>query len=182
MNSVVTLHQLTSGVSTTDAATLFDSLPAVAVPDVVGATWHGGEVPTDHPMDGLLTISGWYGKRFDDADRVHPLLFGERGSLFPVNPKLVPIGLLNTLGPKLPKRKVPGLSTGIKAAKTRRHRARLRVVEFQAGDGPAKPSAAMVYDDLPIIDHFRWLDTDILLGAMDLRGSAHPYFFYLERD
>ncbi|WP_040524230.1 DUF4334 domain-containing protein [Gordonia effusa] len=182
MASTLTLPQLQAGIPTTEAAALFDSLPAVTIADIVGQTWHGGEVPTAHPMDGLLTISGWYGKRFDDANQVHPLLFGEPGALFPVNPKLVPIGLLNKIGPKLPKRPIPGLSTGVKAAKTRRHRARLRVVEFKAGDGPAKSSAAMVYDDLPIIDHFRWLDTDILLGAMDLRGSEHPYFFYLERD
>lgn len=178
-----TLAQLTTGVGSDAAAALFDSLPAVSIDDIVGQTWHGAEIPTGHPMDGLLAMSGWYGKRFDDADHVHPLLFGNRDTLFPVNPKLVPIGTLNRLGPRLPRVDIPGLGVGMHAARTRRHRARLRVVEF--GVGPtARPtaSAAMVYDDLPVIDHFRWLAADVLLGAMDLRGSDRPYFFALERD
>lgn len=176
------VQELAAGVTTAEAATLFDSLPPVSIDEIVGRTWHGGEVPTGHPMDGLLALSGWYGKQFDDADHVHPLLFGQPGALFPVNPKLVPLGALNKVGPRLPKRNIPGIGAAIKAARTRRHRARLRNVEYHAAPGTeGAVSAAMVYDDLPIIDHFRWLNSDTLLGAMDLRGSDAPYFFYLER-
>lgn len=183
MTTTPTVSQLTAGISSDAAAALFDSLPSVAIDDVVGQTWHGTEVPTGHRMDGLLSMSGWYGKRFDDADHVHPLLFGTPGALFAVNPKLVPIGSLNRLGPKLPRVDVPGLGVGIHAARTRRHRARLRVIEFSADPAaPSTASTAMVYDDLPVIDHFRWLDAGVLLGAMDLRGSDRPYYFVLERD
>ena len=42
--------------------------------------------------------------------------------------------------------------------------------------------AAMVYDDIPVIDHFRRLDDTTLLGAMDQRGSDQTYFFLLEKD
>lgn len=181
MTSTPTLAQLQVGMTTAEAANLFDSLPTVAIDDVTGHTWHGGEVPTGHPMDGALRLSGWYGKRFDDADHVHPLLFGKPGSLFAVNPKLVPVGLLLKVGPKLPSR-LPGIGAVIRAARVRSHRARLRVVEYHAGpDAQPKASAAMSYDDQPIIDHFRWFDADTLFGAMDLRGSADPYFFYLQR-
>lgn len=59
---------------------------------------------------------------------------------------------------------------------TRKPRARLRDVEHRG-----VVSAAMVYDHLPIIDHFRAVDDDTLLGVMDMRG-APPYFFILSRD
>jgi hypothetical protein len=43
-------------------------------------------------------------------------------------------------------------------------------------------TAAMVYDDLPIIDVFREAAADTLLGLMDLRGLPQPFFFLLRRD
>ena len=139
--------------------------------------WHGSEVPTGHPLDGLLAVSGWYGKRFDGVDEVHPLMFGEPGDLYPVNPGSVPMDLLNTLGERMPRPRIPGVTKAFKLVKTRRHRARLRHVEYRG-----KVSAAMVYDQIAVIDHFRALDENTLLGAMDLRNSPQPYFFLLERD
>ncbi len=62
------------------------------------------------------------------------------------------------------------------ALRTSKHRARLRSVEHRG-----VVTAAMVYDHLPIIDFFRRVDADTLLGVMDLRGSA-PYYFVLTRD
>jgi hypothetical protein len=43
-------------------------------------------------------------------------------------------------------------------------------------------SGTMVYDALPINDHFRAVDDDTLLGAMDLRGLADPFLFVLRRE
>jgi Domain of unknown function (DUF4334) len=40
----------------------------------------------------------------------------------------------------------------------------------------------MVYDTLPIVDVFRRVDADTLLGLMDLRGLPEPFLFLLERD
>ncbi|MBM7365785.1 DUF4334 domain-containing protein [Gordonia hydrophobica] len=174
--TVPTTDDLRSGLARTDAETLFDSLPTVAVDEVLGR-WRGSEVPTGHPMDGLLEISGWYGKQFDDADHVHPLLFGEPGAFYAVNPKRIPMSVLNSVGPRLPKRRLPGVDVALRRLRTRKHRARTRAVEYRGA-----VSAAMVYDDLPIIDHFRKLNSDALLGAMDLRDSPAPYFFLLERD
>ena len=60
---------------------------------------------------------------------------------------------------------------------TRRPQARLRVVDHR---GVA--SAAMLYDHLPIVDVFRRLDANTLLGVMDARGIPHPFFFTLRRE
>ncbi len=43
-------------------------------------------------------------------------------------------------------------------------------------------TATMIYDQLPINDVFRRLDEQTVIGAMDLRGVARPYFFVLRRD
>jgi hypothetical protein len=40
----------------------------------------------------------------------------------------------------------------------------------------------MVYDNLPIIDIFRRLDANSLLGLMDARGLEQPFFFTLQRE
>ena len=173
MTDIATLKD---GLTGDQAADLFDSLAPVTIDEILGR-WHGSEVPTGHPLDGLLDVSGWYGKEFIDADTVHPLLFGTPGDLYAVNPKLMPLGALNRLGDRFPRKLPPGGRSAFRAARTRKPRARLRVVEFRGTS-----STAMVYDDLPIIDHFRRLGPDALLGAMDLRGSDRPYFFLLERD
>ena len=42
-------------------------------------------------------------------------------------------------------------------------------------------SAAMIYDQQPIIDHFRRIDQRRVMGAMTVRGDEGIYFFELER-
>ena len=44
-------------------------------------TWHGAEVPTGHPMDGLLEASGWWGKQFIDAETVRDVSLAVSGLL-----------------------------------------------------------------------------------------------------
>jgi hypothetical protein len=44
------------------------------------------------------------------------------------------------------------------------------------------PTAALVYDRLPIVDVVRTVTPDLLLGLMDLRGLPGPFVFLLERD
>ncbi|WP_350227103.1 GXWXG domain-containing protein [Barrientosiimonas endolithica] len=43
-----------------DALALFDGLAALE-PAALRGTWRGAEVPTGHPMDGLLALTGWWG-------------------------------------------------------------------------------------------------------------------------
>lgn len=42
--------------------------------------------------------------------------------------------------------------------------------------------AVRCYDALPIIDVFRKVDDDTVVGAMDLRGLETPFMFVLRRD
>lgn len=165
--------------TTGEALALFDAAPAVDTAEMIG-TWRGAELPTGHPLDGLLEASGWWGKRFVDGETVHPLLFptGD-GALWALNPLLAFSGL--GVVTKLPGLRGRDYRAAISAARpalrTRAPKARLRTTRYRNVD-----TATMVYDQLPINDVFRRLDDDAVLGAMDLRGSRAPYFFVLRRD
>ncbi|KAH7153492.1 hypothetical protein EDB81DRAFT_687767 [Dactylonectria macrodidyma] len=56
--------------------------------------------------------------------------------------------------------------------------ARLREVKYRGA-----VSAAMVYDNFPIIDSFRYVADDIVMGAMDNKDQQDTgtYYFYLTR-
>jgi hypothetical protein len=166
--------------TTDDALALFDASPAVETDSMIG-TWHGAEMPTGHPLDGLLEASGWWGKRFVDGETVHPLLFptADGRALWAVNPILAFSGL--GLATKLPGLKGRSHAGAINLAspllRTRQPKARLRTTRYRGVD-----TATMVYDQLPVNDVFRKLDDRTVIGAMDLRGSKKPYFFVLTRD
>ncbi|MBL1076656.1 DUF4334 domain-containing protein [Nocardia sp. 2] len=169
---------LESGCTPEQAWELFDSLPAARVEAITTGRWRGRELDTGHPWQGVLVESGWYGKQFDDADSVQPLLFAEPdGTVFAVDPRRVPLFLAGKVPVSAirPLRRSLGLMRPLLS--TRTPRARLRNLEFRGESG-----AAMIYDHLPIIDIFRRVDEDTLLGVMDLRGMREPYFFVLFRD
>ncbi|PTB56864.1 hypothetical protein M431DRAFT_81722, partial [Trichoderma harzianum CBS 226.95] len=45
-------------------------------------------------------------------------------------------------------------------------------------------STAMIYDEKPIFDHFRYINENVVAGAMDcpkVFGSESTYYFYLTR-
>lgn len=50
--------------------------------------------------------------------------------------------------------------------------ARIRKIEFRN-----KVSTSMIYNYLPIIDHFRKVDDNTLMGAMDFKGKIVLYFY-----
>ncbi|WP_315095060.1 DUF4334 domain-containing protein [uncultured Cellulomonas sp.] len=154
----------------------FDTLPAVTTEHLRGL-WRGSPVPTGHRLDGVLERLGWFGKRFDDDERVQPLVFRSRRGLTSINPALVPFAVVLRAAPLL---RTPVAAGAFAVARplvsTRRPRARLRDVRYRG-----VVSAAMVYDDLPVIDAFRAVDDDTVLGAMDCRGMAQPFLFQLHR-
>lgn len=169
------LTRLESGCTPAEALALYDELPAVRSADLLGA-WRGRELRTGHPMDGLLEASGWWGKRFDSVDAVHPLLFSDAaGEIFAVDPRRVPLGLAGKVPVTAVERGRRAMPVLRRVIGTTTPRARLRDIEHRG-----LVSAAMIYDHLPIIDHFRAVDEGTLLGVMDLRGAA-PYLFVLER-
>jgi hypothetical protein len=167
-----------AGVEPEEALAYFDRLPPVPTDQMLGR-WRGSGLPTGSRLDGLLEAYGWYGKEFLGPESVHPLLFHGRGSRpRPVDPAFIPLGLLRDhagLARLWPVRTVVGRLRPL--LYTNRPKARLRTVEHRG-----VTTAAMVYDALPIIDVFRRVGPDVVIGAMDMRGLPAPFFFLLERD
>jgi hypothetical protein len=167
-----------TGVDPGEALAFFDGLPTVTVAEMLGR-WRGSGLHTGSRLDGLLEAYGWYGKEFTGPEAVHPLLFrGRGGRPRPVDPALIPLGLLRDyaeLARWWPVRTAFGRLRPL--LHTNQPKARLRTVEHRG-----VTTAAMVYDTLPIIDVFRRVGPDVVLGAMDMRGLPAPFFFVLERD
>lgn len=157
-----------------EALALFDASEPVDLAFMTGR-WRGYEINTGHFMDGLLDITGWYGKLFVSPEEVHPLLFytSNKKGLYSVNPRLLP------LSQNLPKSKVLGkiASRLLPILRTKKGKARMRMVEYRG-----KMTGCMVYDHKAIIDAFVKIDDNTMLGAMDLKGDTKPYMFVLERD
>ncbi|MEB3333508.1 MAG: DUF4334 domain-containing protein [Cyanobacteriota bacterium] len=159
------------------ALALFDQLEPVGLEEMLG-NWRGEGFATGHPLDGLLEAWHWQGKRFDSLEDVHPLVFaGPGGRSVRVDPSRLPIGLLRApwVGRLAP---LGGLFPWLAPlVSTRASAARLRATLYRS-----KVSAAMVYDALPIVDVFRRLDGQTLLGVMDCKGMEQPFFFLLRRE
>jgi hypothetical protein len=159
----------------TEALAYFDSLDPVDIDTMIG-DWRGAELSTGHAMDGMLVATRWFGKSFQSAEVVHPLVHtGLTGGQYCVNPAMLPMKLglrLTWLQPVAPL--LFGLLQPILA--TRAPKARLRMMEYRG-----KTSATMIYDAKPIHDVFRKIDDDTVLGLMDHRGDAHPFYFTLTR-
>ena len=162
----------------TDALARFDALLGVEPAAMIGR-WRGAGLPTGHPFDGVLEALGWYGKSFESTDRVHPLLFRTRsGEVVPLDPRFMPVSI--ALGWPALARSAPvrmAFAAGRPLLRSDHSAASLRVVDFRG-----RRSAAMIYSRKPIIDHFRKIDDDRVLGLMEMRGMERPYFFLLTRD
>ncbi len=171
------LAELRTGAPADEVLDFFDGLPPVGVGDLAGR-WRGSGLPTGSPLDGLLEAYGWWGKEMVDAETVHPLLFADRrGEPRPVNPAPVPLWLLRSRPELAHAAVVRRVATAVlPLLRTTRPTARIRVVTHR---GVA--TAALVYDALPVVDVFRRVDGDVLLGLMDMRGLDGPLAFVLER-
>jgi hypothetical protein len=165
-------------ISRTDALAHFDVLPSVE-PEAMIGRWRGAGLPTGHPLDGVLESLGWYGKAFESADSVHPLLFQTRsGEVIPLDPRYMPVNIAlrwPALASSAPVR--AAFTAGRPLLRTHHSAAILRAVNFRG-----KRSAAMIYARKPIIDHFRSIDDDRVLGLMEIRGMERPFFFLLTRE
>lgn len=157
-----------------EAEALIASLPPVPLAMLTGL-WSGRAVATGHPVDELLRASSWFGKEFGSAEVVHPLVHDGAFGRYRLNPGRVPLRLAR----RLRLARLPGAAAAFRLIgpllATSRPRARLRMVE----DGGI-PTAAMIYDQLPVIDVFRRVDADAVMGRMDERGQP-PAFFLLTR-
>jgi hypothetical protein len=170
------LQALAAGTTAEEALAFYDSLPPVTI-DQLSGSWRGSDLPTGHPFDGLLEALGWYGKTFRGPDEVDPLVFRTADGVYALDPAFVPLGavlrfrgLLRRPAVASPVRRV------MRVARTSRPTARLRMAEYRA-----VVTATMCYDRQPINDHFRSVDQDTVVGAMDLRGMTQPFLFVLRR-
>ncbi|KAI0163795.1 hypothetical protein BJ166DRAFT_592583 [Pestalotiopsis sp. NC0098] len=117
------------------------------------------------PITTDFLVGSWTGGSFDTGHPVHQQLGGMQwaGKDFrgvdDVDPVMV-------------------LKDGARVWESEFGHARLREVKFRG-----QVSAAMVYDNLPIIDQFRYVDQDTVMGAMDnkILKDAGTYYFYLNR-
>jgi hypothetical protein len=155
----------------------FQSLPPVEPREMIGL-WTGRSIPSGHPFDGVLENLGWFGKRFTPDMRADALLFlFDERRLTPIEPARIPLRLalrFHMLGrTSVVKNLFSCLQRGFRA---KGPVASLKTMSFQ---GVA--SAAMVYDDQPIVDHFRRMDDRRIMGAMTIQADDRIYFFELER-
>jgi hypothetical protein len=165
--------------SPAEALEIFDSLDPVDV-DFMFGSWKGASFPTNHSLDGVLEAYHWHGKRFENAEDVHPLVFKTMsGDITSFNPLwMIPVvKWLDRL--PVPKSEAVGrvFQMCLPLFATRRSRARLRLTNYRGKD-----SATMIYDSLPINDIFRRVDENTVLGLMDLKGAKQPFFFVLRRE
>ncbi len=174
---VTGLAALERGATPSEALAFFDSLPPMPAGAMIGA-WKGSGLRTGHPLDGLLEVFGWHGKRFESPEAVHPLIFGKPGALFSVDPAYAPIGLIEHCAKIVKSPAVAPIARGaLEFFRTDKPKARLRMTEFRGA-----ATATMIYDALPIHDIFRKVDADTALGLMDRRGDKAPaYFFFVLR-
>ncbi len=169
---------MNDGAAREQALARFDTLAPVEVPQMLGR-WRGAGLRSGHRLDGVLEALGWYGKEFRSSDDVDPLLFRRPdGRVRAVDPAFMPVRLGLAL-PFLARGRLAraGFGLGQFVLGARGPSARLRKLDHR---GVA--SAAMVYDRQPIIDHFRRIDDDTVLGLMDMRATSAPFFFLLRRE
>lgn len=157
-----------------EALQAFDNLTPASL-EFMHGRWKGSEIETGHPMNGLLTNSGWYGKIFENNEEVHPLVFfgKDKKELYSLDPAYLPLDF------KMPKSDLLGtlMNKSRIVLETTESTARLRNIEYRG-----KVCATMAYDEKPIFDMFAKIDDNRVLGVMDLKGNPLPYFFVLERD
>lgn len=159
-----------------DAFQLFDSLESVDLSFMRGL-WIGKDFPAAHQFEGLLQKINWYGKEFVTPEIVHPLVMQKKNKeRYSINPGLIPFSLPLE---KLPHAFiVPAFRIIAPLLKTNAPKARLKLMEYRG-----LTSTAMVYDQHGIIDIFRKIDEDTVLGVMETRNTGKSgYFFILERD
>ncbi|SEN81113.1 protein of unknown function [Terribacillus saccharophilus] len=170
---------LRNGASQSVAFAFYDQLDIVEPEEMIGM-WQGEEIVTGHPLEGLLTASGWYGKEFIDEEHVHPLVFKKSNEvLYTISPNWIPFNFLLQSVQNIPNKILSSSMTILRPIlKTNKSAARLRKVNHRG-----KVTSAMIYDNKGIIDVFRKIDENTLLGIMDIKEQLpdKAFFFILRK-
>ncbi len=155
----------------------FRSLPSVEPTEIV-RLWQGRGIPTGHPLDGVLENLDWFGKRFKADMSADALVFWSRERrLIAIDPARIPLRWalrFHKLGcTRLARIPFSCVRRGFQA---RGPVACLRMMPFAGAE-----SAAMVYDEQPIVDYFRRVDEKTIMGVMTITGDDRIYFFEQQR-
>ena len=113
------------------------------------------------PVDTDFMVGTWKGGKFDGGSEPDPInWYGKRfTSVHHVEPLLVTN------------------SEGNVVTYDRLGAAQMRHIEF---DGVV--SAALVYDSQPIMDYFRKVNDNVVIGLGDIKGKPTDFFFHLTRE
>ena len=152
----------------------FDALGPVNL-DSLHGFWRGELLSNHHKLAYWMKQVQWVGKHFTDIERVDPFLIQRGSARLSLAP--TPTGL--SLAVNLPPSVLPKLAGLIKLltplVATKESQARLRMIGYRG-----VVSSAMIYDNIPMLDYFRSVNADTLLGVMDAR-QFKPLFFLLHR-
>ncbi|SCW63996.1 GXWXG protein [Rhizobium mongolense subsp. loessense] len=140
--------------------------------------WKGVGLPSGHPLDGVLENLHWFGKRFHNDMRADALLFERHPArLVAIDPSYIPIRLAIKAAPlgrtAVARKLFLHLQQALRAKGTT---ASITLRTFEQVE-----SAAMIYDKQPIVDHFRLVSHDELVGMMCVRDDPCRYFFRLRK-
>ena len=113
------------------------------------------------PVDTDFMVGTWKGGKFDGGSEPDPInWYGKR---FTSTTDVEPLLVTNDKGDVV--------------TFDRLGAAQMRQVEF---DGTV--SAALIYDSQPIMDYFRKVNDDVVIGLGDIKGKPTDFFFHLTRD
>ncbi|MFA5677179.1 MAG: DUF4334 domain-containing protein [Pseudomonas sp.] len=112
------------------------------------------------PVDTDFMVGTWKGGKFDGGIEPDPInWYGKR---FTSTTHVEPLLVTNAEGEIV--------------TYDRLGAAQMRHVEF---DGTV--SAALIYDSQPIMDYFRKVNDDVVIGLGDIKGKPTDFFFHLTR-
>ena len=156
-------------VTQADLAVAFDTLSPASIDMLIG-TWKVDPSYAESPGGKMLIESGWWGARFVDAETVQPLLYPR-----PDGNGVFAADLQSVLAV---------LSTGERDISARRNEietstpiGRLRMVEYRD-----VLTATLVYDQVPVLDYLRAIDSDTIVAAVEHRGRVtQPDYALLRR-
>lgn len=145
-----------------EIAAVYNKLKPVEAEFLLG-DWTGGDLDTGHAAHKALADLRWAGKSFHSVDNVDPVMVYDEQNNRVWNEKYGH-AVVSAYS-------IVSSSRGFNTSQ-------LREVKFHG-----VVSTAMIYDQFPIIDHFRYVNDNMVAGAMDTKmyGDAGVYYFFLRR-
>jgi hypothetical protein len=142
-------------------------LPPIQSDQLLGE-WNGGFFDTGHPVADILRKINWTGKSFRSRNDVDPVIVLKDG-------KRVSWGEWGMASVSAPRSVLRWTIVYY----------RLTEMHWQVHDMVFRGvlSTTMIYDDRPVLDHFRYVDNDFVAGIMEGKalGKDGEFHFYLKR-